>query len=138
MSALTLSIVPHTFAICRLAANAPLPTWLICLTLLNVERASPHAFCSITRTADELSILCVEDIVPADVVCERGWRGLVIQGPLDLALTGILASLLAPLATADVNILALSTYDTDYIFVKNERLIEARQALEQAGHRVTP
>jgi len=131
MPALTLIILPQSYAICRLAADAPFPAWL------TPELASPQAFCSVTRTADELSIICREHIVPADVVCEREWRGLGIQGSLDLALTGILASLLAPLASASIPILAFSTYVTDYIFVKNGRLAETRHVLQQAGHSVT-
>ena len=64
---------------------------------------------------------------------EKGWRCLKVLGPLDLGLTGILASLAAPLAEAGVPIFAISTYDTDYILVKEENLEKARQGLQASG-----
>jgi hypothetical protein len=119
---LTLSIVPGVFAVCRLDPSLPVPGW-----------ASPDGFIAIVRTAEELSIVCAEQTVPLGVTCQRGWRGLKVAGPLDFALTGVLASLAGPLAEAGVSIFAISTYDTDYLFVREEQLGAAFDALRRAG-----
>jgi hypothetical protein len=119
---LTLSILPETFAICRLDRDA-VPLW-----------ATANDFISITRTTDELSIVCRDRYVPDQVKCDRGWRVLKVEGPLDLILTGILASLTAPLAEAQINLFAISTYDTDYVLVKDDNLMCAVDVLRQTGH----
>jgi uncharacterized protein len=118
---LTLSIVPSVFAVCRLDPASPLPSW-----------ATPDGFMAIVRTAEELSIVCAEQAVPAGVICQRGWRGLKVAGPLDFALTGVLASLAGPLAEAGVSIFAISTYDTDYLFVRGEQFDIAIATLRRA------
>lgn len=125
MSGRLLKLLPGTFAIARLAADALLPAW-----------AGKPSFLSVTRTADELSIVCEEHHVPNDVRHDRGWRCLRVAGPLDLRLTGVLASLLQPLADAGVSIFALSTFDTDYLLVRSAQLERALDALGAAGHRV--
>ena len=119
---LSLSTVPGVFAVCRLDPASPVPSW-----------ATPDGFIAIVRTAEELSIVCAEQAVPAGVTCQRGWRGLKVAGPLDFALTGVLASLAGPLAEAGVSIFAISTYDTDYVFVREEQLGTAIDALRRAG-----
>ena len=124
--ALTLSVLPDSFAICRLDADAPIPPW-----------ASARDVFSITRTHDELSIVCQQRVAPADVRCERDWRALRVDGTLDFALTGILASLASPLADAGISIFAISTFDTDYLLVKATTLPRAVQVLSAAGHRIT-
>ncbi|MBI5301507.1 MAG: ACT domain-containing protein [Chloroflexi bacterium] len=101
MTALTLLLLRDTFAICRLALDAPIPDW------------ARGDLVSITRTRDEFSIVCDQRAAPRDVNCERDWRALRVAGQLDFGLTGILASLATPLADAGVSIFALSTYDTD-------------------------
>jgi hypothetical protein len=126
MRSLTLSVLSDTFAICRLAASAPIPAW------------ARGDFLSITRTRDELSIVCAQSNVPDGIKCERDWRAFQVVGPLDFALTGVLASLSAPLADAGISVFALSTFDTDYVLVKTERGREAVQVLRQAGHRILP
>ncbi len=120
MTPLALTILPETFAVCRLDAAAPIPVWA-------------NDFCSVTRTADELSIVCAQAAVPDGIVSEKNWRALKIVGSLDFALTGILASIAAPLAHARIPIFALSTYDTDYVLVKANQLESAIQVLCQAG-----
>jgi hypothetical protein len=124
--ALTLSILPDKLAICRLPPNAMVPIW-----------ASGGVLLSITRTADELSIVCPEAGVPEDVLADRGWRCFKVEGPLALSLTGVLASLLNPLAEARINIFALSTFDTDYLLVKEDKVSRAAEILIQAGHRLS-
>jgi hypothetical protein len=125
MHALTLSVLPDTFAICRFDPAAPIPSWV-----------TQREFVSITRTRDELSIVCAQHAVPDGIRCERDWRALKVEGKLDFALTGILASLAAPLADAGISILAISTFDTDYLLVKEMHLSRAIQVLSAAGHKI--
>jgi hypothetical protein len=122
---LILSVLPDTFALCRLNNNAQIPEW-----------ALAGKFFSITRTLDELSIVCPQDHVPEEIQCEKGWRCLKVEGRLDLSLTGILASLAVPLAQAGISIFAVSTYETDYILVKEIVLEKVVAVLIQAGHQV--
>ena len=91
---------------------------------------------SVTWTPYETSIICTADLAPGDAVVNTPWRCLRVNGPVNLALTGILASLVNPLAEARVNIFAFSTHDTDYVLVPAVRLGEALAALAAAGHRV--
>lgn len=122
---LTLSLLADTLAICRLPADAPVPAW-----------AWSGEPASVTRTRDELSIVCRADAVPEGTKCEAGWRCLKVKGPLDFGLTGILAAITAPLAAAGIPVFAVCTYDTDYVMVKAERLESAVDVLRRAGHRI--
>lgn len=121
-----LTILPDALAVCRLAADDA-PAWL-----------PSEGFVSVTRTAAELSVVCAEAAVPEGVRREGGWRAFVVEGPLDFGLTGILASIAAPLAEAGISIFAISTFDTDYVLVKAEKLHAAAEALEHTGHTVRP
>ncbi|MEA2573469.1 MAG: uncharacterized protein QOH93_767 [Chloroflexia bacterium] len=125
-TALSLIVLPGTYAVCRLGGDAGVPEW-----------ATSGDFFSVTRTADELSVVCEQGVVPAGVVCEGDWRCLKVRGPLDFGLTGILASLAVPLAMSGISIFALSTYDTDYIMVKAADLERAVAALTGSGHSIT-
>ena len=89
---------------------------------------------SITRTADELSVVCESKYVPGSVKSEKGWRCFKLEGPFPFTMTGVLASVLEPLAKARVSIFAVSTYDTDYVMVKEKQLGKAEKALRAAGH----
>jgi hypothetical protein len=120
---LTLTILSGPLAICRLNADDAVPDW-----------AMIGEFVSITHTNDELSIVCAEAHVPSDVKADREWRALKVEGPLDLALTGVLASLTTPLAEAKINLFAISTFDTDYLLVTGYNLTRACDVLRQAGH----
>lgn len=122
---LILTLVPVRLAVCRLAAGEPIPAWAVL-----------GSFFSITRTADELSIVCPERLAPVDVQAERGWRALKVAGPLDFALTGILSGLSGALAKAGISLFAISTYDTDFVLVRAADLDGAITALEVAGYRV--
>jgi hypothetical protein len=93
-------------------------------------------FFSVTRTEEETSILCPEQYAPQDVRSEPGWRMLKVAGPLDFSLTGVLASLAVPLAEAGVSIFALSTFDTDYLLVRESQLETALCALTARGHEI--
>ncbi len=112
---LSLSILPKRLAVCRLEATAEIPAWAI----------SGTGFYSITRTEEELSIVCLEGHVPEGIPSEKNWCAIKVMGPLDFSLTGILASLANPLADAGISIFAISTYDTDYLLVKADKLEEA-------------
>jgi hypothetical protein len=83
-------------------------------------------FYNVTRTSEELSVVCTEDLAPAEATVERGWSGLVVEGQLDFSLTGILSAIAEPLARAGIPIFAVSTYDTDYVF---RRLIDTPMPL---------
>ncbi len=120
----SLVLIPFILCICRLDSGVPFPEW------------ATGTFLSITRTPDELSIVCDQSEVPASIQAERDWRALRIKGTLDFSLTGILASIAGPLAAAGISIFAVSTFDTDYVLVKADRIDEAIGALEAAGHRV--
>ena len=122
---MTLDLLPGVFAVCHLSAGAALPDW-----------AARGGFSSVTRTPNELSIVCAEDDVPAEEQAERGYRGLAVRGPLDFSLVGIVAALATPLAAAGVSIFVVSTYDTDYLFVREADLDRATAALRTAGHTV--
>lgn len=124
---LRLTVLPGEFSICRMAADAPIPAW-----------AEGGPFVSITRTADELSIVCPTERVPAGMVADAGWRCLKVEGPFDLtSATGVLASIAAPLAEAGISLFALATYDTDYVLVHAADMERVRVALVEAGHSVT-
>lgn len=122
---LTLTTLDVRLAVCRLDPASRFPLW-----------ATAAALFSVTRTADELSIVCPEEFVPGDVKCESGWRVLKLEGPFEFSLVGVLSSVAAPLAEAGVGIFAVSTYDTDYVLVKDAQLELATAALRERGHEV--
>ena len=119
---LTFRVWAGRWAVCRFGPSEPVPPW------------AWTGFASVTRTPDELSIVCAEDVVPAGIQMERDWACLQLQGPFAFTLTGVLASFLAPLAEARVPIFALSTYDTDWVLIPGTRLDDALRALAAAGH----
>ena len=99
----------------------------------------PHIFtkgenCFVARTEGELSIICPEFMAPTNVQQEAGWRCIQVVGEMPLSDVGVLASLTAPLAGAGIPILAVSTFDTDFLFVMEENLVPAVQAIQKAGH----
>lgn len=120
---LTLRLVAGRYAVVRLAPQAELPAWAVGGELL-----------SITRTPEELSIVCAQAAVPEGVIAQGSFCCLKVQGPLDFALTGILASLTLPLAQAGISIFVISTYDTDYLLLPETSLEDAALVLAQAGH----
>jgi hypothetical protein len=122
---LSLTLLPDAVAICRLDAAAPVPPWAVA-----------EGWWSVTRTSDELSIVCAEARVPAGTAASRGWRALKFDGPLPLDQTGILASVTGPLATARVSVFALATFSTDFVLIPAAQQAAAIDALERAGHAV--
>jgi len=122
---LTLTLTDGRLAVCRLRHDAPVPLWGRVCDLW-----------SVTRTGDELSIVCAESCVPEDVVAEKGWRVLKVEGQLDFGLVGVLAGLTGALAEAGVSVFALSTYDTDYLLVRDAAVLAAVEGLRKAGYTV--
>jgi hypothetical protein len=118
-----LCLLPDRFAVCRLDADAELPSW-----------ASSPTFLSITRTHDELSIVCEEHRVTGDVRVVRGWRCIKVEGPIPFETTGVAASLTAPLGAAGISVFLIATFDTDYLLVQDNMLGAALDALREAGH----
>jgi uncharacterized protein YndB with AHSA1/START domain len=129
--ALTVEVMREALSVCRLPADASLPEW--------ATRAG--AFSSITRTADELSVICASNHVPAAAEGEitardDGWRALRLVGPFAFTEVGVLLRVAAPLAAAGISILPVATFETDYVLVREARLGAAVAALEGAGHSV--
>jgi hypothetical protein len=120
---LTLTVFPDRYAICRLSPTEPIPGW-----------ATADHFASVSRTREELSIVCPEGNVPEGINAAKGWRVLKCEGPLDYSLTGIMASLAEPLADAGVPIFPIATHDTDYVLIKEPQLEIAVNALTSYGH----
>jgi uncharacterized protein len=120
-----LRVLPDGYAVVRLHPGAELPAW--------VDRGP---FRSVTRTDNEVSIVCRDRDVPDGESAERGWRVLEVIGPLDFSLSGVVASLVVPLAAAEIPIFVISTFETDYVLVRGSDLDAASRALAGAGHLV--
>lgn len=120
----TLELLPDTLAICRLDIDAHVPDW------------AQGKFVSITRTSEELSIVCSQEFVPDNVQVEREWRCLRIVGKLAFSLVGVIARLSTVLADAGISVFVVSTFDTDYLLVKEANVERLFEALEKAGHSV--
>ncbi len=118
-----LYVLDELYAVVRLDPDAPLPPW-----------ATRGHFRSVTRSDTEMSIVCREEDVPADASAERGWVCFQVAGPLDFSLTGVIASLVEPLA--EIPLFVISTFETDYLLVREHDLHAAVEALTYAGHSV--
>ena len=122
---MNLIVYDGLFAICRLDPGGDVPSW-----------SSKSPFLSVTRSSDELSIVCSQHVIPQTIRCSRNWRLLRIEGVLDLQLTGVLNGLLSPLAVAGVTVFTLSTFDTDYIMVPEQMLDRVCEVFKAEGHRI--
>ncbi|MBK5108815.1 MAG: ACT domain-containing protein [Anaerolineales bacterium] len=120
-----LSQLQGEYAICKLNPRSDPPEW-----------AFDGEFYSVSRTADELSIICLYEQIPEQIPSQPGWRALKIEGPFDFDEIGVLASMTAPLAEAGISLLTISTFDTDYIFLQSENYQQAIQFLAAAGHKI--
>jgi hypothetical protein len=128
-SGVKFSLVPGTYAICRLPARAAVPAW------------AGKGFVSVTRTEDELSIVAEQGRLPADrdgvdFQADGGWALVKLIGPFPLDAIGVLASVTKPLAEAAISVFAVSTFDTDFLLVKKTHAKQAIAALTLAGHRL--
>jgi hypothetical protein len=125
---LALDVRPDDYSIARLPAGSLPPEGLF--------SRSGSGLVSVTRTAEETSVVCPTDAAPSAEQVEHGWRLLTVRGPLEFTLTGIMAALAGELAAAGVSLFALSTFDTDHVLVKAADLDRAIAALTEAGHEV--
>jgi hypothetical protein len=120
-------VLEFNYSIYRFGTGSELPEWVY-----------SSGFYSITRTRDEISVVAAQnDLIPGDIVCNKDWRIIKIEGPLDFSLTGIISDISAIFKRKKISIFALSTYDTDYFLVKQKDLNIAIQALIENGHKVT-
>lgn len=126
---LVLDLLRTKFAVIRLPPTKSIPQYVL---------AADASFLSITKTADELSIVCPESLTTyiSDAKIEKGWVAFKVRGPLDFGLTGILAGLAQPLAKNDISIFAISTYDTDYVLVKEGDGEKSAVVFKELGHTV--
>jgi len=122
---LTMKLLKERFGVCRLNKNELIPEW-----------AKNSSFYSITKTLDELSIVCSQDSIPSNTKCEKDWRILKVEGPLVFSLIGILSSISTILAQKGISIFAISTYDTDYILVKDKDIANAINALANEKYEI--
>jgi len=122
---LSLKILPDRMTVCRFEPTASLPDW-----------TDVSGFCAITRSEEELTIVCCEALVAPGTTCESGWRCFRVQGVLDFSEIGIIFSITQPLAKSGVSVFVMSTFDTDYFLVKEKDLPKAIDALTAAGHQV--
>ncbi len=118
-----LRTLPDSYALVRLHPGAELPEWV-----------DIGPFRSVTRTEHEVSVVCRDHDVPEGESVDRGWTVLEAMGPLDFSLSGVVASLVVPLAEADLPILVISTFESDYVLVRSTDLGRAADTLEAAGH----
>lgn len=120
-----LKVLPELYSISRLGSKAPIPTW-----------ADGEGFVSISRSADELSIVCHQSRVPEDVQNDRDWRCVQLVGPFAFDETGIVLSVVRPLSEADLGVFVVSTFDGDFLLLKADRLPEGLAVLRGAGHSI--
>lgn len=121
----SISFLKLRLAICSLPPDAEIPIW-----------ADRGDLISLIRTSHELTVICEEDRIPLEIVKDSGWRAFYIDAALDFDLVGVLLSVINPLAEAGISIFALSTYETDYILVRDEYTEIAKQVLKKAGFRI--
>jgi hypothetical protein len=114
-------------AIVRLAPESPVPAW-----------ATEGEFTSITRTPEELSVVCLAGNVPPEIDSQHHWMCLKLEGPFPFSQTGVLLSFIEPLSSKDIPIFAISTYDTDYVLIQEDWAGAALNALKHAGHELRP
>jgi hypothetical protein len=113
-----LTLLPDSLAICRLSRDAPIPQW-----------ALAGNFYAVCRSEEELSIVCPDGHPPAEIKADPGWRALKVQGPLPLTEIGVIAALSAPLAEAGISVFVMSTFDTDYLLIKETNVSKAVRVL---------
>ena len=126
MTKLDLVILKKKLAVCQLSPKDPIP-----------ELSELGDFWSITKTDEEISIIIPEYLIPStNCKSEKGWRAIKIIGPLYFSLTGLIATLSSVLAKGGISIFVFSTYNTDYILVKEKNLEQAKKVLEENGHNI--
>lgn len=125
MDKLKLKLLKDMYGVCRLNNNSKIPEW-----------GAKGEFSSITRTEDELSIVCLQNNIPEGIQCEKSWEVFKIEGPLDFSLIGILSAISSLMAEKGISIFAISTYDTDYILIKDKDLNKAIEVLSNDKYEI--
>jgi len=120
---LRLQLLEGKYAICRLNGRAPVPAW-----------AEGEGLVAISRSDDELSVLCRADRVPEDTQADFDWICLKLVGPFDLHETGIALSVVQPLAEGGIGVFLVSSYDGAHLLIKDSDLLHAQMLLQNAGH----
>ena len=123
MKKLSLHLMNESFTVNKLAQFAELPSIF-----------AKGEMCFTMRTDEEFSIICPDFMAPNNVQQEPGWKCIKVNGSMNLKEVGVLASITQPLAEANIPLLAISTFNTDYVFVMEENLVTAVQALQKVGH----
>jgi hypothetical protein len=121
----SLIVLHNVYAVSKLPVENEIPDWL-----------DSQGFSAVIRSRNEMSIVCMESLVPSGVITERGWKVLEVVGPLPFSLIGIMAEITRILAEAGVSVFVLSTYNTDYILLKQDQLKVAIEGLERAGYKI--
>lgn len=124
-SKLTIKLLKEKYGVCRLNKDEDILSW-----------ALQGEFYSITKTEDELSVVCLQDNIIENIKCEKDWRVLKIEGPLDFSLVGILSKISTLMANNSISIFAISTYDTDYILIKEKDINRAVKVLNNDNYEV--
>jgi len=119
--------LPNRFAVARLGPAEGWPWWA----------TWSDGLAAMVRTPSECSIVCEERLVPGDVLAERGYVAFAVEGPIPLGEIGVMAGLTQPLAAAGISVFAVSTYDTDYLLVRDTAEDEATRAWRSAGYLVS-
>lgn len=119
--------LPGLYAVVHMASDSPIPDW-----------ATKGEFNSITRTPDELSIVCPTENLPPDLNSPHRWICFKLEGPFPFSMTGVLLSFIGPLSTNGIPIFAVSTYDTDYVLIQEEWGGTAIAELQREGHELLP
>jgi hypothetical protein len=119
-------VLPGKYGVCKLAPGAAMPSWPV----------SSTKFFSITRTSEELSIVCSEDTIPSDLKGTTRWTCLKIEGPFAFTQTGILTSFVGPLSSHSIPIFVIATFDTDYVLIPEEFSSTAHRVLAECGHQL--
>ena len=118
---------PETLAVVRLAPGAEVPSW-----------AESSSLFSVTATARETSLVCARRSVPKKAQQAGPFTAFAVEGPLDFSLTGILSTLLQPLADAEISVFTISTFDTDWVLVPVGDADRAAEEWRRQGHEVAP
>lgn len=114
-------VLKETFAVCQLTEDDILPM------------PPTNQFWSYTCTRDEISLVCDQEVAPSAFRIEKGWKGIQLLGKLDFDQIGVIASFCKILADAAIPIYVISTYNTDYIFVKDTCIQSALEVLVDAN-----
>ena len=123
---LKLTLLKDKYGICALPNTAQIPEWALMQSLI-----------SITRTKEELTIVCQQDLIPSQYQSDLNWRCFRVDGTFDLNQIGVISSISLPLTQAGISIYVISTYNTDYFLVQEEKVKQTISVLSDSGYSIT-